>query len=135
MKIKPFAHFVLKGFNIFVLTVMLFNFSYMDNANAYSDQYTPDEIFTEYSNQQKKLGILYYFNGLGAGINWTKSFFDKQGMAPLFCEPRKESFGPEDFFRIWRTEYFRKQEIYDSLDSQPAGLILLFGLINEYPCS
>ena len=134
MMTELIRQFLLKRSYIYVFTVTLLTLSYIGSVNAYSDQYTVEEVFSEYSNPQSKSKILYYFNGLGAGIDWTNTLFEVQNGASLYCRPKDEALGPEDFFRIWRTEYFRMRDVYDALDSQPSGFILLQGFIHEYPC-
>lgn len=103
-------------------------------AYGYSDKYSPDEIFAEYSNEDTKFSVLVYFNGLGAGLSWANTAAEHEGNNKLFCLPRNTSFGAEDYFRIYRLSYFRNKDVWDSMTYQPPGFILLEGLKSEYPC-
>ena len=113
----------------------MISFSYCSQTYAYSDRYSPDKIFELYSDDSTKFNILLYFGGVGNGLFWANGDLDFKNKEQLYCQPRDLSMGAEDYFKIYRNEYFRNQESWDSLTLQPPAWIVLEGLINKYPCN
>jgi len=105
------------------------------NSYAYGDRFTPDDIFELYSDKKTESNILLYFKGLGTGLVWANGDLRHHGKSELFCRPRDKSFTSEDWFRIYRQEYFRNKEIWDSMQYPAPGWILLEGLKTDYPCN
>ena len=99
---------------------------------AYSDFHSPEEIFKLYSDKKTEFNVLIYFNGLGSGISWMHT---TSGGEPIYCQPDQKSHSAEDYFSLYRIEYFRNKDFYDSLEFQPPGFILKNGIIAEYPCN
>ena len=89
----------------------------------------------ENSDKKTESNILLYFKGLGTGLVWANADLRHHGKSELFCRPRDKSFTSEDWFRIYRQEYFRNKEMWDAAEFQPPGYILLRGLKTEYPCN
>ena len=118
---------------IFLLIILFL--SYGTQIHAYGDKYSPDEIFELYSDKNSKFTVLIFFNGLGSGIFHTNATSEYDNNKPLYCPPGDLSMGPEDYFKIYRSEYFRNKELWDSMSIQPPGWMLLQGLITEYPCN
>ena len=113
----------------------MFSFSYCSQTYAYGDKYSPDEIFELYADKSTKFNILLYFNGVGTGLFWANGDLKYNDKKPLFCPPGDLSMAAEDYFKIYRNEYFRNQELWDSIDFQPPGWIVLEGLKTKYPCN
>ena len=118
-----------------VLFLLFFSLILSSNSYAYGDWHTTDDIFELYADKKTKFNILLFFNGLGSGLVWANGDLRFNGKSQLFCQPSDKGFKGEDFFRIYRQEYFRNQEIYDTLEFQPPGYLLLEGLKIEYPCN
>ena len=115
---------------IFLIIILFFPLK----SFAVSDYSTPKEILTLYSDTKYKPLVTIYFKGLGSGYSWYNTELETKISLKLFCVPRNKSFDGEDFYAIYRSEYLKNKEIYDSLTGQPPGMILLQGMINTYPC-
>jgi hypothetical protein len=117
-----------------ILLIILFQLS-STQTFAYGDYRSSDEIFDLYSDQESRFSILVYFNGLGGGFSWANTQLESLNQQRLFCQPMDLTIGAEDYFKIYRSEYFKNEEIWGSFELQPPGIILLKGLINKYPCN
>ena len=115
--------------------MLMFSFTFCSQTYAYGDQWSPNEIFELYSDNSSKFNVLIYFNGVGNGFFWANGDLDYNNRDRLFCPPDDLSISAEDYFKIYRNEYFRNQESWDSLPLQPPAWIVLEGLLNKYPCN
>ena len=97
---------------------------------ALGDFISPKEIEEFYSNSTSRSEVVFYFNGLGSGVSWSNTMTQEK----IFCLPPDLTFSGEDFYSIYKAEYLREKKLWDSLDSQPPGMILLYGLKNNFPC-
>ncbi len=113
----------------------MFSFSYCTQIYAFGDKVSYDEIFELYSDKSTKLNILLYFKGVGTGLSWANSELDYNNKERLYCPPGDLVMTPEDYFKIYRNEYFRNKESWDAIDFQPPGWIVLEGLKTKYPCN
>ena len=98
---------------IFLLIILFL--SYATQIHAYGDNYPPDEIFELYSDKNSKFTVLIFFNGLGSGIFHANAFSEYDNNKLLYCPPEDLSMGPEDYFKIYRSEYFRNKEKNESI--------------------
>ena len=97
---------------------------------ALGDFISPKEIEEFYSDSTTKSEVVFYFSGLGSGISWLDTMIQEK----MFCLPPDLAFTGEDYYSIYKAEYLREKKLWDSLDSQPPGIILLYGLKYNFPC-
>lgn len=97
---------------------------------AFYDTISPKELEEFYSDSKTKPLVLLYLDGVGDGMLWT-NVNHKEG---LFCLPPDQIFQGEDYYSIYKTEYLRRKELYDTLEHQPPGLLLLMGFTHNFPC-
>ena len=114
---------------IFGLVFLLFS----SNSNlSFGDTLSSDDVFKYYANPETKSTILLYMDGIGQGIGWAN--VELNDGQKLYCPPKDKRFTAEDMFKLYRQQYFKQKEIFDSLPYQPPAFIILQGLIKEYPC-
>ena len=101
---------------------------------ALSDRISPEAIDELYSNEGTKTEIITYFNGLGGGMDWANAQLNAYGKPEIYCVPKNQVFTGEDFYSVYRAEYLRQKNFWNSQEFQPPGLLLLRGMINMYPC-
>ncbi len=118
-----------------IILFIILSLSYITQIYAYSDFKSTDEIFELYSDKNTEYNILIFFNGVGTGISWANSILEFENKERLYCPPGDLSFSAKDYFKMYRTEYFRIKEIYDSMDMQPPAYLVLKGLQTKYPCN
>tara|TARA_B110000003_G_C16387325_1_gene432923 strand:+ start:182 stop:541 length:360 start_codon:yes stop_codon:yes gene_type:complete len=92
---------------------------------------SPKEIKELYSDSATRIEVLAYFSGLGDGISWSDTLTDQE---KLYCAPSDLGFTGEDYYSIYKAEYLREKKLWDSMDIQPPGYILVKGLQHIYPC-
>ena len=97
---------------------------------ALGDFFSPKEIEKFYSDSTTRIGVVFYFAGLGSGIQTM----DINIQEKFFCVPSDQAFKGEDYYSIYKAEYLRDKKFWDSLDLQPPGPILLNGLRYNFPC-
>ena len=97
---------------------------------ALGDKVSPKQIEEFYSDSATKNSVLFYFSGLGDGILWTDQFSNEM----TICLPSDMVMSAEDHYSIYRATYLKEKDIWDGLEYQPPGLILLVGLQYDFPC-
>ena len=100
---------------------------------AYSDYHSPEKIFELHSDNDSEFSVMVFFNGLGSGLRWANTSLENSER--LFCFPAGKGMTPNEYFEIYRNEYYKYKEFYDSQEYQPPGLILKGGLEDKYPCN
>jgi len=97
---------------------------------ALGDFISPKEIEEFYSDSTTRSEVVFYFKGLGGGISWSNSMIQEK----MYCAPSDQAFTGEDYYSIYKAEYLRDKNLWDSQDIQPPGFILLTGLKYNFPC-
>lgn len=97
---------------------------------ALGDFMSPKEIEEFYSDSTSNLEVVFYFKGLGSGISWSNNMTQEK----MFCPPSDLAFTGEDYYSFYKAEYLRDKKLWDSLEGQPPGFILLNGLMYNFPC-
>jgi hypothetical protein len=97
---------------------------------ALGDLVSPKVIEEFYSNSTTRSEVVSHFSGLGSGITWSNIMIQEK----MFCLPPDLAFSGEDYYSIYKAEYLREKKLWDSLDKQPPGIILLYGLKYNFPC-
>tara|TARA_B100000242_G_scaffold286734_1_gene252674 strand:- start:754 stop:1110 length:357 start_codon:yes stop_codon:yes gene_type:complete len=98
---------------------------------ALGDFISPKEIEEFYSNSTTRNEVVFFFKGLGSGISWSNTIIQEK----IYCPPSDQSFTGDDYYSIYKAEYLREKKKWDSLDIQSPGMIVLFGLIYNFPCN
>ena len=120
-----------KLIKIFLLLILFL--IHTTKAYAYSDYYSPEKIFELHSDNDSKYTVMVFFSGLGSGLRWMNTDLDNSDR--LFCFPRDKGMTPNEYFAIYKNEYYKYREFYDSQEYQPPGFILIHGLKDKYPCN
>ncbi|MAI03811.1 MAG: hypothetical protein CMQ75_04735 [Gammaproteobacteria bacterium] len=97
---------------------------------ALADTISPKDLQEFYSDSATKKEVLLYFRGAGDGILWANTLNEEEQI----CLPPDQAFYSEDYYSIYKTEYLRQKDLYDSLEYQPPGLLLFNGFIHNFPC-
>ena len=92
---------------------------------------SPKEIKEFYSDSATRPEVIFYFSGLGDGISWSDTSTPQE---KIYCPPSDLAFSGEDYYSIYKAEYLREKKLWDSIDLQPPGLILVNGLKHNFPC-
>ena len=71
--------------------------------------------------------------GMGEGMSWYNKETKRLGNPPLYCLPPKLAITDSQYFNIFR-RFAESLDARLSLPSAAAGLILLRGLIETFPC-
>ena len=89
------------------------------------------------SNYEKSIDskeIEIYLSGIGRGFLYSNLQLQEQGQNPLYCVPSTYSIGTKDYVEILESkiESLRAKKSGSSdFDIEP---LLLFGLIERFPC-
>jgi hypothetical protein len=88
------------------------------------------------NNEARKVPIEIFIRGLGEGMQWGAYMATrKPGAVELYCLPDKLHLTPQNFMNIIDNEIREDQKKNPTLlDEQPVALILLFGLMETFPC-
>ncbi len=103
-------------------------------AYAYGDFIKPERIFRDYKNEKKRHSILSYFNGLIGAYGWANTELRIRELKPLYCPSQNESISVLTAYKLYKNEYLSNKKLYDSLEHNPPGFMLLNALKKEYPC-
>ena len=68
------------------------------------------------------------------GFGWANAELENRGEKVLFCPNRKESISVFVAYKLYKKEYLNNKTLYDSLETNPPGYMLLNALKKEYPC-
>ena len=112
---------------LLILSCLLFSVK----SYALNDFVTVEQMFKYYSNESTKNLVLSYIRGVGDGIVWREHMSSDNEI----CLSNDKSFNADEFYVIYKSEYYRNEKYYDSEEYQPAGLLILNGLIYTYPCN
>ena len=77
-----------------------------------------------------------YINGVGEGMSWANSMLTIKKQPPLYCSPPTETMDENDYINIIDREIKRTSRTRKIDPNKPSAveMILLFGLVVEYPC-
>jgi hypothetical protein len=74
-----------------------------------------------------------HINGIGIGIVWTNNYVTHRKQKPLFCEPDKLSLNGANYIAIL-DDQIEKLKTLSDLDDKSVAMLLLYGLIETFPC-
>ena len=107
---------------------------------AIKKKFNPSDLFKpEYvlKNYEKNILVKPYLFSLGK-VMLTISYFKEllKINSAIFCIPNKTQLSADDYFTIFKAEYFRFIETIGSLPSNiPTSAVLIFGLEHKFPCN
>ena len=129
---------VKKKFVIFFISLFWMNIGFANT--AIKKKFNPSDLFKpEYvlKNYEKNILVKPYLFALGK-VTLTISYFKEllKINSAIFCIPNKTQLSADDYFTIFKAEYFRFIETIGSLPSNiPTSAVLIFGLEHKFPCN
>jgi hypothetical protein len=90
------------------------------------------------SNDKARLTELkVYIRGLGEGVAWANTFLETSKKPLLFCPPAKLFLGTQNYIDIIEAQIRDRVNTFqkDELDEQEIGMLLVFGLMDTFPCN
>jgi len=72
--------------------------------------------------------------GLGQGFLTANGMLQAKNMAPLYCQPQNLVLGVENYMRIYDSMVERHRSQIENLKSATVAQILIFGLVEAFPC-
>jgi len=97
-----------------------------------SDLFKPEYILENYG---KNILVKTYLFGLAEGMR-TATYFGElfKNNSNIFCVPDKMRPSADDYFAIFKTEYFKLTETGPLSDDTQTAHILIFALEDTFPC-
>ena len=74
----------------------------------------------------------FYLEGVGSGFSWYNVFIVQKGGEPIFCEPENMSLNHLNYINL--IEHYSKTFPKLSSDDMPVNMILLYALVEAFPC-
>jgi len=122
----------IKKLKIFSLFILLLNPNLLNALNDFTNPKEMEELY-----KTNELEVLFYFNGLGAGIRVGQLIADKNDKR--FCIPDDKGFSALEYYEIYRYEYLSNKTYYDNEiergDYTPASIMMFLGFTSLYPCN
>ncbi len=117
--------FKIKFIFITILFVLIFIVSAVSTALT-------EVNFKEYKAIKNTKEFNLYLKGVGEGLESANEELAARGSKALYCKPEKETMGVEQYSDILKREV--SENAKEICDDMPMGLILLNGLIKNFPC-
>ena len=93
-----------------------------------SDLFEPKYVLENY---KKNILVKPYLFGLGEGMRTSATFQELfKDNSKIFCMPDKMRPSADDYFAIFKTQYFKLSEPENNLTAN----VLIFGLEDTFPC-
>jgi hypothetical protein len=88
--------------------------------------------FKDYETVKNTKEFKLYIGGIGEGIGWSNVVLDLRKSKKIFCQPSNLTMSVENLLDILKREIDENGKTFKS--DMPLGLILIRGLVKNYPC-
>ncbi len=87
------------------------------------------------SDQQRSDAAKLLVMGIGNGVAWANAAAEKKG-SPLYCQPAHFAMNGNNYVEILEKmiKNFESKTTTKELNAFPAGLLLVMGLQESFPC-
>jgi len=97
-----------------------------------------DSVYTvhtkDYEAVKNTKDFRIYITGIGEGYGWANTELESRKQKPLYCQPNKFAFTPENYFQILDEKMKEKKRIDWSKVDTTVELVLLINLMENFPC-